>query len=197
MPAPDTCDGEVWLPVWSRPRPARGWPEVALAAAAYAAPEIGGEVDAVAGGQSHGEADVAVGAFRVCSAGPLGLVEEDAYPLEGDSPRVTHGPRLLGGEGEIYKSWVAIASAERGRAARLARGAHNPKVGSSNLPPATNDLPPNVDEFLFRAVSVLSDSGTRSTPTPSPSPSQSHVESVCEYVSLEVNIIDPDCINLR
>ena len=28
-------------------------------------------------------------------------------------------------------------SGERGGAARLARGAHNPKVGSSNLPPAT------------------------------------------------------------
>jgi len=40
---------------------------------------------------------------------------------------------------------------KRGRAARLARGAHNPKVGSSNLPPATNVLPPVSSGSLFNA----------------------------------------------
>ncbi len=39
--------------------------------------------------------------------------------------------------GDVYKSIVGYVLVERGGAARLARGAHNPKVGSSNLPPAT------------------------------------------------------------
>ncbi len=41
--------------------------------------------------------------------------------------------------------------AERGRAARLARGAHNPKVGSSNLPPATTILS-NLSAELFKTI---------------------------------------------
>jgi hypothetical protein len=41
------------------------------------------------------------------------------------------------GAGRVYKIMVGVCVLERGRAARLARGAHNPKVGSSNLPPAT------------------------------------------------------------
>ena len=39
--------------------------------------------------------------------------------------------------GEVYKSMEGYVLVERGGAARLARGAHNPEVGSSNLPPAT------------------------------------------------------------
>ena len=39
--------------------------------------------------------------------------------------------------GEVYKSMEGYGLLERGGAARLARGAHNPEVGSSNLPPAT------------------------------------------------------------
>ena len=38
---------------------------------------------------------------------------------------------------DVYKSMVGYVLVERGGAARLARGAHNPEVGSSNLPPAT------------------------------------------------------------
>ena len=41
---------------------------------------------------------------------------------------------------------------ERGGAARLARGAHNPKVGSSNLPPATIILPPSFEQGFFNAI---------------------------------------------
>lgn len=40
---------------------------------------------------------------------------------------------------------------KRDGAARLARGAHNPKVGSSNLPPATIQLPTH-DEAFFKAI---------------------------------------------
>ena len=40
---------------------------------------------------------------------------------------------------------------KRGRAARLARGAHNPKVGSSNLPPATTSHP-LVSEGILKAL---------------------------------------------
>ncbi len=43
----------------------------------------------------------------------------------------------LGWGGEVYKSMEWYVLVERGGAARLARGAHNPEVGSSNLPPAT------------------------------------------------------------
>ena len=44
---------------------------------------------------------------------------------------------VFGCGGRVYKRMVVDRFLERGRAARLARGAHNPKVGSSNLPPAT------------------------------------------------------------
>ena len=43
----------------------------------------------------------------------------------------------FGWGGEVYKSMEWYVLLERGGAARLARGAHNPEVGSSNLPPAT------------------------------------------------------------
>lgn len=42
--------------------------------------------------------------------------------------------------GEVYKRMEGYGLLERGGAARLARGAHNPKVGSSNLPPATINI---------------------------------------------------------
>ena len=44
------------------------------------------------------------------------------------------------GSHRVYKRIDCLFGSERGGAARLARGAHNPKVGSSNLPPATNFL---------------------------------------------------------
>ncbi len=43
----------------------------------------------------------------------------------------------FGWGGDVYKSMEWYVLVERGGAARLARGAHNPEVGSSNLPPAT------------------------------------------------------------
>ena len=54
--------------------------------------------------------------------------------------------------GEVYKSMEGYGLLERGGAARLARGAHNPEVGSSNLPPATILMSPLVGGGLFLGV---------------------------------------------
>ena len=54
--------------------------------------------------------------------------------------------------GEVYKSMEWYVLVERGGAARLARGAHNPEVGSSNLPPATILMSPFVGVGCFWGV---------------------------------------------
>ena len=68
----------------------------------------------------------------------FGLLVEYAYALLGDVvvAAVAHFCVCLVSH-RVYKRIDCLFGAERGRAARLARGAHNPKVGSSNLPPAT------------------------------------------------------------
>ena len=86
------------------------------------------------------EGSVALRSLGVCPLEALGEGEEYLDSLVGYSSSVVgHLVSTLGlGEsGRVYKSWVDIVAGKRGRAARLARGAHNPKVGSSNLPPAT------------------------------------------------------------
>jgi hypothetical protein len=72
----------------------------------------------------------------------FGLVVEDAYALVGDVSLAAsaHFCVCLGSH-RVYKRIDCLFGSERGGAARLARGAHNPKVGSSNLPPATSCLP--------------------------------------------------------
>ena len=102
--------------------------------------EVGWEVDSVPAREAAGEYNVSLRPLGVFQLLLLGEVKEYSYPLPGDPSRVVgHSFSLLGlGEsGRVYKSWVDILGGKRGRAARLARGAHNPKVGSSNLPPAT------------------------------------------------------------
>ena len=68
----------------------------------------------------------------------FGLLVEYAYALLGDVvvAVVAHFCVCLVSQW-VYKRIDCLFGSERGRAARLARGAHNPKVGSSNLPPAT------------------------------------------------------------
>ena len=66
------------------------------------------------------------------------LVVEDTYSLLGDVSLAAsaHFCVCLVSH-RVYKRIDCLFGTERGGAARLARGAHNPKVGSSNLPPAT------------------------------------------------------------
>ena len=102
--------------------------------------EFGGEMDSVTGGDPACEVDVPLSAFRVCYIGCFGEVEEDSDSFTGYPACVighSVAPLWFWGSGRVYKSWVDNVQGKRGRAARLARGAHNPKVGSSNLPPAT------------------------------------------------------------
>ena len=103
-------------------------------------------MNAVSARDAAGEGRVPLRPLRVLPLLTHGECEEYPDPLGGYSSRVVWhriSPLGLGESGRVYKSWVAIFGGKRGRAARLARGAHNPKVGSSNLPPATTSYPLN------------------------------------------------------
>jgi len=78
-----------------------------------------------------------------------GLVVEDAYSLLCDVSLAAsaHFCVCLVSH-RVYKRIDCLFGSERGGAARLARGAHNPKVGSSNLPPATNELSPTSENLV-------------------------------------------------
>ena len=56
------------------------------------------------------------------------------------------------GREEFIRVWWCMVFWKRGRAARLARGAHNPEVGSSNLLPATFCYLPVVEQGVFNAL---------------------------------------------
>ncbi len=139
MPAPEACDGDVWLALLPYPCSASCGSHVGLAAGAEEAPEVAGYVDPVPTRNAAGDLDVSLGSLGVLYLVALGEPEQYPDPLSRYPLRVIRHacrPRLVG-SGRVYKSWAGDTVAERGRAARLARGAHNPKVGSSNLPPAT------------------------------------------------------------
>ena len=142
MAAAQACDGDVWLACLPYACSARRRAHVGFAPGADAAPEFAWNMNAVPAGYLPGQGGVALRPLGVCSLEALGECEEYSYSFVGYSSGVV-GHRVstlgLGESGRVYKSWVAIFGGKRGRAARLARGAHNPKVGSSNLPPATKN----------------------------------------------------------
>ncbi len=139
----EACGGDVGLPALADAGAAGGAGyKVCVAFAADLAAEVGGQVGAGALGDLAGEVDVALGELGVPGVCGLCLLEEGADPFQGDLG-VLFGHfglpfgRVWGlGIEFIRVGWV-FGLLQRGRAARLARGAHNPKVGSSNLPPAT------------------------------------------------------------
>ncbi len=140
MAAAQAGHGDVWLTVLPDPGAARRGRHVSLAPGADPMLQVGREVEPVPRGYAPGEVDVSLRPVGLGGVGGLGEAEEGPYPL-GRYPllfaRLGSPPLGLGESGRVYKSWVDILGGKRGRAARLARGAHNPKVGSSNLPPAT------------------------------------------------------------
>ena len=141
--ASEACGGDVGLPVLADAGATGGsGDEVGVAFAADLAAEVWGEVSAGALGDLAGEVDVALGTLGVAGVCGLCLLEEGVDPFQGDFGGLFgHFGLPLGrvwGLGiEFIRVWWLNGVLERGRAARLARGAHNPKVGSSNLPPAT------------------------------------------------------------
>ena len=112
--------------------------EDGAAASAYASPDVGWELGACALGDAAEEPDVSAALGGVGAVRLFGLVEEYLYALLRDASGVCAGHFICGlGGWKVYKTIGLLIWSERGGAARLARGAHNPKVGSSNLPPAT------------------------------------------------------------
>ena len=143
MAALEAGGGDVGLAALAYAGSAGGpWDEVGLAVSADSSSEVPGEVGPGAHSDPAGEVDVSLGEVGVLGECLLSLLEEDADALLGYpcGPSVGHSGCLFpvfGCGGRVYKRMVVDRFLERGRAARLARGAHNPKVGSSNLPPAT------------------------------------------------------------
>jgi hypothetical protein len=112
--------------------------EDCVAFSADASPYLRGEPGACPLGYSFEEPCVASAEVWVCGVGLFGLVVEDVYALVGDvSLAASAHFCVCVGSHRVYKRIDCLFGSERGGAARLARGAHNPKVGSSNLPPAT------------------------------------------------------------
>ena len=112
--------------------------EDGVAVSADASPYLRGEPGACPLGYSFEESCVASAELGVCGVDVFGLLVEYAYSLLGDVvvAAAAHFCGCLVSQW-VYKRIVSLFGRKRGRAARLARGAHNPKVGSSNLPPAT------------------------------------------------------------
>ena len=112
--------------------------EDGVAVSADASPYLRGEPGACSLGYSFEEPGVASAEFGVVGVDLFGLPVEYAYALLGDFVVASsaHFCVCLVSH-RVYKHIVCLFGRKRGGAARLARGAHNPKVGSSNLPPAT------------------------------------------------------------
>ena len=146
MAAAFAGDGDVWLAGLPDACAAGGWTHIGFTAGADEAPKLPGDVYTVPTGNSARQGGVSLCPLGVGSLEPLSECEEYPDSFVGYAPGVVDhlvSPLGLGKSGRVYKSWVDIMRVERGRAARLARGAHNPKVGSSNLPPATTYYPLN------------------------------------------------------
>ena len=87
-------------------------------------------------------------------------------------------------------------SLERGGAARLARGAHNPKVGSSNLPPATKELTPYSNQRLFDTLWSLRNLSKNTQKTYAKLLKILDIHSnLDDPVSVERYLLDLDCKN--
>jgi hypothetical protein len=85
---------------------------------------------------------------------------------------------------------------ERGGAARLARGAHNPKVGSSNLPPATKELTPYYNQRLFDTLWSLRNLSKNTQKTYAKLLKILDIHSnLDDPVSVERYLLDLDCKN--
>ena len=122
--------------------------EDCVAVSADASPYLRGDSGACPLGYAFEEPYVASAELGVFGVDVFGLLVEDAYSLLGDVvvACAAHFCVCLVSQW-VYKRIVGLFGTERGRAARLARGAHNPKVGSSNLPPATIRV--GLSVFLF------------------------------------------------
>ena len=112
--------------------------EDCVTVSADASPYLRGDSGAGPLGYAFEEPRVASAELGVGGVDVFGLIVEDAYALLGDVSLAAsaHFCVCLVSH-RVYKHIVCLFGRKRGGAARLARGAHNPKVGSSNLPPAT------------------------------------------------------------